>query len=98
MRIRSLGYLAGLGLIPVVWLAGDRKSPYPVAADLAMSAPMLVDAAGNSLGIYDAARIDDRGPFPERCGFLDPVWRGHLEPRRVARGGRGGDAGVRYRR
>jgi hypothetical protein len=59
MRIRSLGYLAGLGLVPAVWLAGDQKSRYPVAADLAMSAPMLVDAAGNSLGIYDAARVDD---------------------------------------
>ncbi len=63
MRIRSLGYLAGLGLVPAVWLVGDRKSAYPVAADLAMSAPMLVDAAGNSLGIYDAARVDDAVHF-----------------------------------
>ena len=59
MRIRSLGYLGGLGLVPAVWLSGHRMGRYPVAADLAMTTPLLVDAAGNSLGIYDAARIDD---------------------------------------
>ena len=59
MRIRSLGYLGGMAVVPAVWLAGDRRERYPVAADLAMSTPLLVDAAGNSLGIYDAARVDD---------------------------------------
>ena len=59
MRIRSLGYLGGLSLVPAVWLGGHAKGRYPVAADLAMTGPLLVDAAGNSLGIYDAARIDD---------------------------------------
>ncbi len=69
MRIRSLGYLAGLSLVPVAWLAGDRRSPYPLAADIAMSAPMLVDAAGNSLGIYDAARVDDAVHFLNAAVF-----------------------------
>jgi hypothetical protein len=63
MRIRSLGYLGGLALVPAVWLAGDRRERYPVAADLAMSFPLLVDGAGNSLGIYDEARIDDAVHF-----------------------------------
>jgi hypothetical protein len=63
MRIRSLGYLGGLGLVPAVWLAGDRSQRYPVAADLAVTGPLLVDAAGNSLGIYDAKRIDDAVHF-----------------------------------
>jgi hypothetical protein len=63
MRIRSLGYAAGLAAVPVAWLLSDRQKPYPVAADLAMTGPMLVDAAGNSLGIYDAARIDDAVHF-----------------------------------
>ncbi len=58
MRIRSLGYLGGLMLVPAAWLS-SRQDRYPVAADLAMTTPLLVDAAGNSLGIYDAARIDD---------------------------------------
>ncbi len=59
MRIRALGYLTGLALVPAVWLAGRRVDRYPVAADLAVTTPMLIDAAGNSLGIYDEARIDD---------------------------------------
>ncbi len=63
MRIRSVGYFGGLTLVPAVWLASRRGEPYPVAADLAMSAPLLVDAAGNSLGIYDEARIDDAVHF-----------------------------------
>jgi hypothetical protein len=63
MRIRSLGYVAGLSLVPAVWLAGDRAERYPVAADLAMTVPLLIDAAGNSLGIYDEARIDDAVHF-----------------------------------
>lgn len=59
MRIRSLGYVGGLALVPGIWLAQARAGHYPVAADLAMSTPLLIDAAGNSLGIYDEARIDD---------------------------------------
>jgi hypothetical protein len=59
MRIRSVGYFGGLALVPAVWAAQGRRVPYPVAADLAMTTPLLIDAAGNSLGIYDAARVDD---------------------------------------
>lgn len=59
MRIRALGYGAGLALVPAAWLATGRREPYPIAADLAVSVPLLIDAAGNWLGIYDAARIDD---------------------------------------
>jgi hypothetical protein len=63
MRIRSLGYVGALSLVPAVWFAGGRRGRYPVAADLAMTGPILVDAAGNSLGIYDEARIDDAVHF-----------------------------------
>ena len=63
MRIRSLGYLGGLALVPALWAAGDRSERYPLAADIAMTVPLLVDAAGNSLGIYDEARIDDAVHF-----------------------------------
>jgi hypothetical protein len=59
MRIRSLGYVTGLAIVPGAWLAVGDRERYPVAADLAMSVPMLIDAAGNSLGIYDEARLDD---------------------------------------
>ena len=87
MRIRSLGYLAGLGLVPVVWLAGDRESRYPVAADLAMSGPMLVDAAGNSLGIYDAARVDDAVHFLNAAvlsSLFGAVISNHVQSRQAA--------------
>ena len=59
MRIRAIGYAAGLALVPVVWAGRGRTGPYPVSADLAASAPLLIDAVGNRLGIYDGARIDD---------------------------------------
>lgn len=59
MRIRAVGYVAGLGLVPAIWSAARPKEPYPIEADLAMTVPLLIDAAGNSLGIYDEARLDD---------------------------------------
>lgn len=59
MRIRAIGYAAGLALVPGVWTARGRIGPYPVSADLAASTPLLIDAVGNRLGIYDRARIDD---------------------------------------
>lgn len=59
MRIRALGYLGGLALVPSIWVALGRHGRYPIAADLAMTMPLLIDAAGNSLGIYDEARLDD---------------------------------------
>ncbi|MBA2488692.1 MAG: hypothetical protein H0V36_05120 [Chloroflexi bacterium] len=59
MRIRALGYLGGLALVPAIWVALGRQGRYPIAADLAMTMPLLIDAAGNSLGIYDEARLDD---------------------------------------
>lgn len=59
MRIRSIGYLGGLAAVPAARLSGRLDGRYPVAGDLAITTPLLIDAAGNSLGIYDAARLDD---------------------------------------
>lgn len=59
MRIRAVGYAAGLSLVPAIWTAQRARRPYPAGADLAMSVPLLIDAAGNTLGIYDDARLDD---------------------------------------
>lgn len=59
MRIRAVGYAAALGLIPAVHAARRARGPYPAGADLAVSVPMLIDAAGNALGIYDQDRLDD---------------------------------------
>ena len=87
MRIRSLGYLGGLALVPAVWLAGERNERYPVAADLALSFPLLVDAAGNSLGIYDEARLDDAVHFLNAAvlsSLFGAVVSSRVESRRVA--------------
>lgn len=59
MRIRAIGYFAMLLAVPVGWLVRRRRDSYPVLADLALSVPLLLDAGGNSLGIYDDASIDD---------------------------------------
>jgi len=58
MRIRAMGYFAMLGAVPALWLARGRDRPYPVLPDLALSVPLLLDAGGNSLGLYDRARVD----------------------------------------
>jgi hypothetical protein len=58
MRIRAMGYFAMLGGVPALWLARGRAEPYPVVPDLALSVPLLLDAGGNSLGLYDRARVD----------------------------------------
>jgi hypothetical protein len=59
MRIRAVGYFTGLGLVPAVWLAQGHRRPYPAGADLALSVPLLIDALGNTVGVYDDARLDD---------------------------------------
>jgi hypothetical protein len=59
MRIRALGYFAGLGLVPAVWLAQSHRRPYPAGADLAVSVSLMIDAVGNTIGVYDDARLDD---------------------------------------
>jgi hypothetical protein len=59
MRIRAVGYAAGLGLVPAVWLSQSHHRPYPAGADLAVSVPLMIDAVGNTIGVYDDARLDD---------------------------------------
>ena len=68
-------------------MAGDRQARYPLAADLAMTGPMLVDAAGNSLGIYDAARVDDAVHFLNAAvlaSLFGAVISSHVDSRRTA--------------
>jgi hypothetical protein len=59
MRIRAVGYFAGLGLVPAIWLSQSHQRPYPAGADLAVSVPLMIDAVGNTIGVYDDARLDD---------------------------------------
>ena len=59
MRLRAIGYTGGLLIAPVAWRLRGRKEPYPRALDLAITIPLLVDAAGNATGMYRRARMDD---------------------------------------
>lgn len=62
IRTRAIGYTATLFLVPVAWrLLGDRggdRDRYPLGLDLAVSAPLLADAAGNAFGVYNEAHVD----------------------------------------
>jgi hypothetical protein len=59
IRTRALGYSAALFLVPTVWGLVPDRGRYPRALDLAVTAPLLADAAGNALGVYDQAHVDD---------------------------------------
>jgi len=59
MRLRAIGYTGGLLIAPLVWRLRGRKDPYPRALDLAITLPLLVDAGGNAIGIYQRAHVDD---------------------------------------
>ncbi|MEP7361431.1 MAG: hypothetical protein ABI744_07620 [Chloroflexota bacterium] len=89
MRLRAIGYFAGLALVPVVWLFHGRTRPYPAGADLALSVPLFVDAAGNALGIYDADRLDDLvhlGNSAALSGLFGAVISPHIRTRVQATG------------
>src|ERR671910_457733 len=60
IRTRAIGYTAALLLVPLAWrvLPGPRD-PYPRSLDLAVTVPLLADAAGNAFGVYERVRIDD---------------------------------------
>ncbi|MFL5779198.1 MAG: hypothetical protein ACJ761_09670, partial [Chloroflexota bacterium] len=63
MRPRVVGYLAGLVLVPIGWRLLPGRRTYPKELDLAVTVPLLLDAAGNSLGIYERAHVDDAVHF-----------------------------------
>lgn len=65
MRIRALGYAAGMLIVPVAWRLRGRPQPYPRELDLAVTLPLLVDAGGNAIGIYQRAHIDDLVHFAD---------------------------------
>jgi hypothetical protein len=59
MKVRAIGYTAGLFVVPVAWRLRGRPEPYPRELDLAVTLPLLVDAGGNAIGIYQRAHVDD---------------------------------------
>jgi hypothetical protein len=59
MRLRAIGYAGGMLLAPLAWRIRGRRDPYPRELDLAITLPLLVDAGGNAIGIYQRAHVDD---------------------------------------
>lgn len=52
---RALVYPIALFVVPVVWaMFYRRRMPFPVAADILIGLPFLIDMAGNALGLYDS--------------------------------------------
>ena len=43
----------------MTWRLLGRRDPYPRALDLAIALPILADAGGNAVGIYQRAHVDD---------------------------------------
>src|SRR4051794_36579322 len=59
IRTRAVGYAGGLLVVPLAWSLLPERGRYPRALDLAVTMPLLLDAGGNALGLYQKARIDD---------------------------------------
>lgn len=50
---RLIGYSVAALLVPAIWAARGRRSPYPYAADTLFVLPFLIDTIGNALNLYD---------------------------------------------
>ena len=59
MRVRAMGYIGTLFIVPIAWRLLPNRGRYPRGLDGAVTVPLLLDAAGNSLGIYEDAHVDD---------------------------------------
>jgi hypothetical protein len=59
IRTRAVGYTAALFLVPAIWRILPDRGRYPRGLDLAVTLPLLIDAGGNALGLYEDAHLDD---------------------------------------
>ncbi len=59
IRTRAVGYAGALLVVPVLWWLLPERGRYPRALDLAVTIPLLLDAGGNALDLYEEAHIDD---------------------------------------
>lgn len=84
IRTRALGYTAGLFVVPIVWRLLPNRERYPRGLDLAVTIPLLLDAAGNALGLYEAAHIDDLVHFTNAAivsGVAGTMFAPHVDER-----------------
>jgi hypothetical protein len=59
MKVRAVGYIGTLLVVPLAWRLRGRKERYPRELDLLVALPLLADAGGNAVGIYQRAHVDD---------------------------------------
>ena len=59
IRTRAIGYVGGLFIVPLAWRLLPNRGRYPRGLDLAVTVPLLIDAGGNALGMYEEAHLDD---------------------------------------
>lgn len=59
IRTRAVGYVGGLLIVPIAWRLLPDRGRYPRTLDLAVTVPLLLDAGGNALGMYQEAHVDD---------------------------------------
>ena len=59
MKVRALGYTSALLIVPLAWRLRGRREPYPRELDLLVALPLLADAGGNAIGMYQNAHVDD---------------------------------------
>ena len=51
---RAIAYPVALLAVPILWwLLARRRLPFPVAVDILIGLPFLIDVAGNALNLYD---------------------------------------------
>lgn len=82
---RLLFYPAAILVLPVAWRLLRHGQPYPVAADVLLTLPFLIDVLGNVLNLYDSLDWwDDANHFVNwallsaGAGML--LTRAHLSP------------------
>jgi hypothetical protein len=59
MKVRAVGYVGALLIVPLAWRMRGRQGPYPRELDLLVALPLLADAGGNAMGFYQRAHVDD---------------------------------------
>ena len=76
--------IAGV-VIPAVWAARYRRTPYPYASDILLTLPFLIDTAGNALDLYDTVVWWDDANHLVNWGLLSGAvgvlaWRSGIRP------------------
>ena len=82
---RLLLYPLGVLIVPIVWFAAGRRAPYPLVADILISAPFTIDTLGNALNLFNTIDAwDDIMHFTQwllLLGGVGVLLAPHVRPR-----------------